>query len=233
MKRKTYKILLVILIIIIAINSTIIIFSLNSNNIYDVSIVGSNENGTVYKIVAGNNNSKDTVGIILGIHPRENEIHKAVNQTIYDCASPDGSHNLSKKYVIYYVKVNDNISSRADTREAGESLGEQYIVPNMAKDNPFIVVDIHEIDVNYEYSDFIYAVDSNNSVAQNYSKILSKELKIGNFNFTEGTSPQRISIPLAHQGLNVLLLETCITNSLKEKQQKANNIIYTLDNLNP
>ena len=35
-----------------------------------MTTVGNNENGTVYKIIAGNNSSNDTVGVILGVHPR-------------------------------------------------------------------------------------------------------------------------------------------------------------------
>ena len=53
-------------------------------NTYNVTSVGGNVNGTVYKIIAGNESSNETVGIILGVHPREHEIHEEVNKTIYN-----------------------------------------------------------------------------------------------------------------------------------------------------
>ena len=56
-------------------------------------------------------------------------------------------------------------------------------------------------------------------------------LSIENFNFTEGTSPHKVTEPIAAQGINTLLMETCITNSLQEKHNTAEKLIYTLDNL--
>ncbi len=165
-----------------------------------MTTVGSNENGTVYKIIAGNNSSNDTVGVILGVHPREHEIHEEVNKTIANITGENGTNNLTKKFVIYYVVTNDNLTSRDDTRPAGENLAHDFIVPNIKADNPFVV-------------------------------IIADNLGIENFNFTEGTSPHKVTEPIAAQGINTLLMETCITNSIQEKHDTAEKLIYTLDNL--
>ena len=161
-KKIQYEILLAILIVIVIFNLAIIFTSHdpNEDNIYNVTEVGHNANGTVYKIVAGNMSSNETVGIILGVHPREHEIHEAVNKTIYNITGEGGSKNLTKKYVIYYVKTIDNLTSREDTRPAGEGLAHKYIVPNIVKDNPFVVVDVHEINPDYEYSNFIFSLST-------------------------------------------------------------------------
>ena len=141
-KKKQYQILLIALVIIVIFNLSLMISEVTRgpDNIYNVTTVGSNANGTVYKVVAGNMSSNETVGIILGVHPREHEIHEEVNKTIYNITQENGTQNLTKKYVIYYVQTKDNLTTREDTRPAGEELANMYIVPNIAKDNPFIVV---------------------------------------------------------------------------------------------
>lgn len=239
-KRKKYQIFLGILIILVIVNTAYIISNNNTGessnettkNQYNITEIGSNENGTVYKIVAGNTSSNDTVGLILGVHPREHQIHESVNETIHNITSENGTNDLAKKYVIYYIKVKDNITSREETRPAGENLAHQFIVPNIKNDNPFIVIDIHEIDENYEYSNFIFPL-SNNSKSDNYAKELSEDLDVAYYNFTEGTSPSKVTIPISEQDINTLLFETSIENSISEKNKMAQRIIYATDSLNP
>ena len=159
-KKMQYQLLLIVLIIIVIFNLVVIFSSIMTtpDNDYNITKVGHNNNGTVYKIEAGNMSSNETVGLILGVHPREHEIHEAVNKTIYNITSEDGTNNLTKKYVIYYIKTKDNLTSRDDTRPAGEELANKYIVPNIVKDKPFIVIDVHEINPDYEYSNFIFSL---------------------------------------------------------------------------
>ena len=234
-KKIQYQLLLLVLVIIVVFNVAILLtsYDFNSNNIYNITEVGKNTNGTVYKIVAGNPSSKDTVGIILGVHPREHEIHEAVNNTLYNITSENGDKNLTKKYVIYYVKVNDNLTSREDTRAAGEELSHKYIVPNIAKDKPFIVVDVHEIDPVYEYSNFLFSLSNRTPQINSYIDNITTGMGIVDFNFTEGTSPEKVTMPIANEGIPTILIETSITNSLGEKQQSANKLIESLDKLNP
>ncbi len=233
-KKIQYELLLLVLLVIVAFNVAILLTANDSNsNIYNLTEVGKNANGTVYKIVAGNPSSDDTVGIILGVHPREHEIHEAVNNTIYNITRENGDHNLTKKYVIYYVKVKDNLTSREDTRAAGEELSHKYIVPNIAKDKPFIVVDVHEIDPIYEYSNFLFSLSNRTPQIDNYIENLTDGVGIVDFNFTEGTSPEKVTMPIADRGIPTILIETSITNSLSEKQETANKLIESLDKLNP
>lgn len=231
-----YELVLIIVIGIILVNIAMVISNpenVDDENCYNMTTVGSNENGTVYKIVAGNNSSNETVGVILGVHPREYEIHQEINKTISDITGPNGTNNLTKKFVIYYVVTNENLTSRNDTRPAGENLAHDFIVPNIKADNPFVVIDVHEIDPNYEYSNFVYSISNNSAKSDEYAHIIAKSLGIANFNFTEGTSPEKVTEPIAKQGINTLLMETCITNDINEKNRTAYNLIYTLDNLKP
>lgn len=232
-KKTQYELLLLVLVVIVVFNVAILLTANNTDNIYNATEVGKNANGTVYKIVAGNPSSDDTVGIILGVHPREHEIHEAVNRTIYNITGENGDHNLTKKYVIYYVQVKDNLTSRDDTRAAGEELSHKFIVPNMAKDKPFLVVDVHEIDPIYEYSNFLFSLSNRTPKINNYISNITADVGIVDFNFTEGTSPEKVTMPLANRGIPTILIETSITNSLSEKQETAEKLVNSLDKLNP
>ena len=53
------------------------------------------------------------------------------------------------------------------------------------------------------------------------------------YNFDEGTSPEKVTEPIAKKGINTLLMETSITDSQSQKQQTANNLIKSLDELTP
>ena len=234
-KKKQYQILLAVLILIVIFNLAIILTSVfeTPNNVYNMTTVGKNANGTVYKIEAGNMSSNETVGLILGVHPREHEIHEAVNNTIYNITGENGTQNLTKKYVIYYIKTIDNLTTREDTRPAGEELANEYIVPNIAKDKPFIVVDVHEINPDYEYSNFIFSLSNKTDKIDSYISKLSGDVGLVDYQFSEGTSPEKVTIPIAEKGINTLLMETSITDSLVQKQQHADKLIKSLDELEP
>ena len=232
-KKTQYQILLMILIIIVLFNLSIIYdsFLKDPDNEYNVTTVGSNVNGTVYKITAGNLSSNESVGIILGIHPREHEIHEAINNTINSIEGENGTKNLTKKFVIYYVEVKDNLTSRDDTRPAGEQLANKFIVNNIAKDNPFLVVDVHEINPDYEYSNFLFSLSDRDDKINSYIAKLSKDVNLVDYEFTEGTSPEKVTEPIAKKGIRTLLMETSITDSLAQKQHTADNLIKSLDEL--
>ena len=232
-KKIQYQILLAVLIAIVIFNLAIILTSVmdTPDNIYNVTSVGKNANGTVYKIEAGNMSSNETIGIILGVHPREHEIHEAVNNTIYNITSENGTHNLTKKYVIYYIQTKDNLTSREDTRPAGEELANKFVVPNIAKDKPFVVVDVHEINPDYVYSNFIFSLSNRTDKIDSYIAKLSSDVNLADYQFTEGTSPEKVTIPIAEKGINTLLVETSITDAMMEKQKTADNLIMSLDEL--
>lgn len=234
-KKMQYQILLIVLIAIVIFNLSIIVSSMMNtpDNVYNITNVGRNDNGTVYKIEASNMSSNETVGLILGVHPREHEIHEAVNNTIYNITSENGTHNLTKKYVIYYIKTKDNLTSREDTRPVGEELANKFIVPNIVKDKPFIVLDVHEINPDYEYSNFIFSLSNRTNTVDSYISHIANDVNLVDYQFSEGTSPEKVTKPIASKGVTTLLMETSITDALMEKQKTADNLIKSLDSLEP
>ena len=233
-KKMKYKLLLLVLIVIVIFNLAIILTStMGHNNDYTVTTVGKNANGTVYKIEAGDLSSNETVGLILGVHPRQHEIHESINNTIYNLTHEGGPQNLTKKYVIYYVVTKDNLTSRDDTRPAGEILAHKYIVPNIVKDNPFIVIDAHEINPYYEFSNFIFTLSNRNETVNNYITEISKDVNLVDYQFSEGTSPEKVTKPIAKKGIATFLMETSITDAPYQKEQTAANLINCLEKLHP
>ena len=220
-KKLQYQLLLLVLITIVIFNLAIVLTSnqQDADNFYNVTEVGHNVNGTVYKIVAGNVSSNDTVGVILGVHPREHEIHEAINKTVYNITHSNDK-NLTKKFVIYYVTVKDNLTSRDDTRPAGEILANKFVVNNIAKDKPFFVIDVHEINPDYEYSNFIFPLSNRTAKINSYISTLSKDVNLVDYEFSEGTSPERVTKPIAKKGIPTALMETSITDSQTQKHQK-------------
>ncbi|WP_405298480.1 hypothetical protein [Methanobrevibacter sp.] len=234
-KKFQYQILLIVLVVIVIINLSFIISQVNNNpnNIYNVTEVGSNVNGTVYKIIAGDPSSNETVGIILGVHPREHEIHEEVNRTIHNITSENGANNLTKRYVIYYVQTISNLTSHDETRAAGEELANKFIVPDITQEKPFIVVDVHEINPEYEYSNFVFSLSNRTDKINSYISKICGDVNLVDYNFDLGTSPEKVTKPIADKGINTLLVETCITDSLSQKHKTAENLIRSLDELTP
>ena len=234
-KKFKYQILLIVLLIIVILNLSFIIGEVTnlSDNTYNVTAIGGNNNGTVYKIIAGNPSSNETVDIILGVHPREHEIHEEVNKTIYKISSENGPQNLTKRFVIYYIKTNDNLTSQEETRAAGEELANKFIVPNITNDKPFLVVDVHEINPEYEYSNFVFSLSNRTDKINSYISKISQDVNLVDFNFDLGTSPEKVTKPIADKGINTLLIETSITDSISQKHKTAVNLIKSLDELTP
>jgi hypothetical protein len=234
-KKSQYKILLIILLVLLVINLSVIIGDVTKSpeNIYNVTEIGNNTNGTVYKIVAGNESSNETIGIILGVHPREHEIHEEFNKTIYNITSENGTNNLTKRYVIYYIQTIDSLTGHDETRDAGEELANKFIVPNIAKDNPFLVVDIHEINPDYEYSNFVFSLSNRTDKINSTISKLSNDVNLVDYNFDLGTSPEKVTIPIAEKGIDTLLVETSITDPIIQKHKTAENLLRSLDGLTP
>ena len=94
--KKTFKILLTILILLSIIAIIFSINPLNENKI-TCSILGNNSNGTVYKTICGNASSNETEVLILGVHSFESGIHNATNKTIINLTK---ENTLNKKYIV-------------------------------------------------------------------------------------------------------------------------------------
>ena len=233
MKQK-YKIILIILLALFVIN--IIVMAITNENQPEISIVGNNSNGTVYKTICGNLSSNDTVAVILGVHNLESGIHNATNETLMNITNNTENNNLSKKYVVYFITLNENqteynTSEYTTNRHMGEMLGNEFVVPDIAQYNPFVVIDVHEMEDYWYPQEFIEVISTNSSVAESYGARISNDTNVMLYNFTSGTSPEYVTVPVAKQGLDTILFETAQADSYDDKKATALKLIHSLDNL--
>ena len=95
------------------------------------------------------------------------------------------------------------------------------------------MVDVHEINPDYEYSNFIFSLSNRTDKIDSYISKLSSDVGLVDYQFSEGTSPEKVTKPIAEKGINTFLMETSITDNMVQKQKTADNLIKSLDSLEP
>lgn len=197
-------------------------------------ILGKNSNGTVYKITCGNNSSSDTAILILGVHSLESGIHNATYESIMNFTK----HNdLNKKYIVYFVKLNFkdsgmNTSDYDTNRHMGEMLANEYVVPDIEKYDPYLVVDVHEMEFYWENQRYVGVLDNDSSIEKEYANRISENLNYPVMVINGGTSPEWVTIPIEKKNHNTILFETAQADNQQNKTETAIKLIRTIDALN-
>ena len=197
------------------------------------TIIGNNSNGTVYKITCGNNSSDDTAVVILGVHSLESGIHNATNETIMNYTK---ENNLSKKFIVYFIKLNFkdsgmNTSDYTTNRHMGEMLAHEYVLPDIEKYDPFFIIDVHEMESYWDKQSYVGVLNNNSSVEMEYAYRISENLGYPIYTINAGTSPEWVTIPLSEKNHNVILFETPQKDNQTKKIQTARDLVRTIDNL--
>ncbi|WP_158304902.1 pseudomurein-binding repeat-containing protein [Methanobacterium lacus] len=200
-----------------------------SNKINCTNLLGYTSYGYVEKEVYGNQSSNQTIVLIVGLHPQENGIHTAIanallNQTL----------NLTKRYVIYKIHVTQDADDYSKGRMNGQLLGQQFIVPDVPKENPILTLDIHEnhyLDSGYDYARFLYPI-SNTSITTTYAnQIISQMPFLVIYTPPDPTSPEYVTMPIAKYGIPTIIYETYMYDNLTKKDSDANAFINAVDTL--
>ena len=232
--RKSVKILLVIFILLIIFAGLTTLTYQNGQKLDKyTTILGNNSNGTVYKITCGNSSSNDTAVVILGVHSLESGIHNATNETIMNLTK---ANDLHKKYIVYFIKLNFkdsglNTSDYNTNRHMGEMLANEYVVPDIEEYNPYIVVDVHEMENYWDILRYVGVIDNKSSVTMEYANDISDEVGFPVYPIRGGTSPQWVTIPIAKNNHNTILFETAQDDSQRNKTQTALDLVRAIDNL--
>ena len=198
------------------------------------TIIGNNSNGTVYKITYGNLSSNNTAIMILGVHCLENGTHIATNESIMNFTK---DNTLKNRFVAYYIKLNFNDSgmntSDYDTnRHMGELLANEYVVPDIENYDPYVVVDVHEMENYWENQKYVGIINNESNVSVQYANEIAGNLSFPVFPITGGTSPEWVTIPISNNRHEVILFETAQEDSMENKTQIASNLVRTVDNFN-
>lgn len=198
------------------------------------TIIGNNSNGTVYKITYGNLSSNNTAIMILGVHSLENGTHIATNESIMNFTK---DNTLKNRFVAYYIKLNFNDSgmntSDYDTnRHMGELLANEYVVPDIENYDPYVVVDVHEMENYWENQKYVGIINNESNVSVQYANEIAGNLSFPVFPITGGTSPEWVTIPISNNRHEVILFETAQDDSMENKTQIASNLVRIVDNFN-
>lgn len=237
MKRMT-KILLAILILLVVFAGVVTFTQQEKQPTADNldqygKIIGSNSNGTVYKIMAGNQQSSDTAIMILGVHSLESGIHNATYEAIMNFTK---DNSLDKKYVIYFIKLNFkdsgmNTSDYDTNRHMGELLANEFVVPDIENYDPYVIVDAHEMEDYWELQKYVGVVDNESATTMDYANKIGGNLSYPVYPVRTGTSPEWVTIPLAKKNHNVILFETAQNDTQHDKGLTAINLVRCIDSL--
>ena len=196
-------------------------------NVSSAAQIGSTSYGYVDKVVYGNHSSNETVVLIVGVHPQENGIHKAIVNAL-----KSKSTILSKRYVLYYVHVTQNINDYSKSRMNGQLLAQKFVVPDVSKEHPMLVVDNHENhykNSGYAYCRFLYPISSTAITKTYASQIISAMPFLRVYYPPNPTSTKYVTVPISNKGIPTLIYETYISDSSAKKASDANAIINALD----
>ena len=197
------------------------------------NVIGSNSNGTVYKITGGNSLSSDTAIVILGVHSLESGIHNATYESIINFTK---NNSLNKKFIVYFIQLNFkdsgmNTSDYDTNRHMGELLANEYIVPDVENYYPYIVVDVHEMEDYWDLQRYVGVVDNKSSTTMDYANKIGKNLSYPVYTVRTGTSPEWVTIPIAKKNHNVVLFETAQNDTQYNKTLTARDLVRTIDAL--
>ena len=147
-------------------------------------------------------------------------------------------HNdLNKKYIVYFIKLNFkdsgmNTSDYDTNRHMGEMLANEYVVPDIEKYDPYLVVDVHEMEVYWENQRYVGVLDNDSSVEKEYANRISENLNYPVMVINGGTSPEWVTIPIEKKNHNTILFETAQADNQQNKTETAIKLIRTIDALN-
>jgi hypothetical protein len=109
------------------------------------SIIGSNSNGYVTKEVYSHYGSDGTkIAVVTGMHPREDLSKSTVPSAIKFYAL---THNV--EIVNYHVTVTNNPEDFTESRNNGEGLVAQYVIPDIKKSDYGVVIICHDHERGY------------------------------------------------------------------------------------
>ena len=199
----------------------------------NTTVIGENSNGTVYKITCGNNSSSDTAIVILGVHSLESGIHNATYEKIINYSQ---ENELNKKFIVYFINLNFedsgmNASDYDTNRHMGELLTNEYVLPDIEKYDPYVVVDVHEMEDYWEHQRYVGVLDNESDLTMEYAHRIGNNLSYPVLTVNAGTSPEWVTIPISEKGHITILFETAQTDSQSEKAVTAEDLVRTIDRL--
>ncbi|MDX9693773.1 MAG: pseudomurein-binding repeat-containing protein [Methanothermobacter sp.] len=174
----------------------------------------------------GNSTSPDKVVFIVGVHPLESQSHNAIIEAI---RALNGS--LNKCYYIYRVNVTKDASDYEKGRINGELLANQYVVPEVKRMLPRLVIDAHSNRGTYPAKRFLFVPYNSTEAKRIANMIKDKASWLTIYNPPTSTSATYVTIPLIKAGIPSIIYETYAYDPYAQILQHATQIVSIIDNL--
>ena len=171
--------------------------------------------------------------MILGVHSLESGIHNATYEKIIKFSQ---ENELNKKFIVYFINLNFedsgmNTSDYDTNRHMGELLTNEYVLPDIEKYDPYVVVDVHEMEDYWEHQRYVGVLDNESDLTMEYAHRIGNNLSYPVLTVNAGTSPEWVTIPISEKGHITILFETAQTDSQSEKAVTAEDLVRTIDRL--
>ena len=205
-----------------------LIFVFSTVGAASAAVIGKTSYGWVEKNVYGNPSSNYKIVIILGVHPREYRFHNAILSAV---KTKTASSN--KKYIVYRVHVTKTPMNYYKGRMYGQLLANKFVVPDVKRNNPRVVFDIHENGwraSGYKYARFLDPI-SKTSTNYGYINRIKAKMPFLRVYSPRGTSPKYVTNPISSKGIPTIIYETYKWDPYSKKLAHANLFINTLNNL--
>ncbi len=203
--------------------------NLDSNSISTVhsTVLGTASYGSVVKEGPyGNSDSKVKIGYIVGVHPQEANAHSAMVESI-----KNQSKSLKYCYYIYKVNVTEDADNYEKGRSNGQTLANEYAVPDIISHKFQLAVDVHSNVGNWQENRFIFTPVEKEGSKQIALNITSKLPWLTYYVPPNPTSTQYVTAPLINGGIPSVLYETYFNESYQTTTAHANEFVHAVDNL--
>ncbi|GAB6056243.1 hypothetical protein JCM15415_15590 [Methanobacterium movens] len=184
------------------------------------TLIAQTSYGFVQKIESYGTGS-NKVAIIIGVHPHELAVHVAME----DAIKAAQLNNI--KLDIFQVVVYDG-REMDESRNQGEYLASQYIVP-LIDSSYQLVMDVHGNRGTYALTDFIFAPSQGALSTSFANQLVTKSNGLIGYLYIEGSSPPKITIPIAQKGIPAVVLEFDWRFEQSVLLQKCKTIVAALD----
>ncbi|WJI10446.1 hypothetical protein FGU46_10280 [Methanobacterium sp. CWC-01] len=194
---------------------------------FSIVTLGSTDYGSVTREGPyGNSSSSQKIAIIVGVHPQESQAHKAFIDSL-----KEHNNTLQSCYYVYKVNVTRDAGDYEKGRSNGQKLANQYVVPDIKKQNFDLVVDVHSNRGNYERRRFV-SVPAGSTTAENVASQLVQKLNwLSIYDPPNPTSPAYVTIPLIKSGIPAIIYETYGYEPYNQSKKQADQFITVLDQI--
>lgn len=153
----------------------------------------------------------------------------------YDIANAvkNRSNSLRYSYTIYKIHVTKSASDYNQGRMNGQLLAQKFVVPNVIKNKPTFVFDIHEnhgASSGYKYYRFLYPI-SKGAYTLGIARFITYKIpSLVIYTPPNPTSPQYVTGKIANAGIPTIIRETYHFDSASKKLSDARTFVNVVDN---